>query len=484
MSMQSDIELVDRLLSDGRETELFECKKNNVDPCLIAKIVCGLSNSARRHDADFAYIIWGIDESTYNVVGTTFDPDTFKKSNQKFDIWLSKNIIPSLDLKFKCVNHPDGKVVLLQVPPPLLMPASFCNISYIRIGSSNTKLSDHPDIYQALSIKLQQHRWEENVAKQNCSQSEILDLLDYSAYFRLLGQQIPKNNDDIVQKLRSDRLIQEEAGGMWKIHNLGAILLAKNLGDFSSGIERKGVRFICYDGTERANLATHRLNETRGYAICFAELISKICDLIPTNERIEPAIRESRKFVPDKVVREIVANALVHQDMNITGTGPIIELFTDRIEVTNPGFPLIESMRIIDYPPRSRNELVASLMRRMKMCEEAGVGMELIFGEMESNQQPSPQIFVTEYSTKIVIHGPRTYRRMTMEERILACYWHAALKRKSGNVMKNSTLCTRLGIKRKNAAMATGIIKRTMEMGLIKMVEEGQPKSGYVPFWA
>lgn len=484
MDEQSDISLVDQLLSVDRETELIEYKENNVSPDQIAKIVCGLSNSARRLDADFAYIIWGIDESTHSVVGTTFDPDTCKKGNQRLDIWLSKILIPSLDLQFRRINHPDGKVVILKVPPPVLMPATYCNISYIRIGSSTTKLIDHPDLYQKLNIKLQQYSWEESVAKQNCSQADILDLLDCSAYFSLLGQQVPERHDDIMRKLKSDRLIQKEASGYWKILNLGAILLAKDLSDFSPRIERKGIRFILYNGTERTGLATHRLDERRGYAVCFAELISAICGLVPEIERIDPAIRESRKFVADKVVREIVANALVHQDMNITGAGPIVEMFKDRIEVTNPGGPLIESMRIMDLPPKTRNEQIASLMRRMGICEEVGMGMQMIFSEMEFNQQPAPKLYVTDYSTKIVIYGPRTYREMTPEERIWACYWHAVLRKKNNEVMYNSTLCTRLGIERKNAAMASRLIEDVMESGLIKMVKKGQARSGYVPIWA
>ena len=49
----------------------------------------------------------------------------------------------------------------------------------------------------------------------------------------------------------------------------------------------------------------------------------------------------------------------------MTGTGPTVELFGNRMEIVNPGAPLVEPARFIDSPPRSRNEALASLMRRI-----------------------------------------------------------------------------------------------------------------------
>lgn len=89
-------------------------------------------------------------------------------------------------------------------------------------------------------------------------------------------------------------------------------------------------------------------------------------------------------------MRELIANALIHQDMTITGAGPLIELFDDRLEITNPGCPLVETNRMIDLPPRSRNEALAALMRRMGMCEEQGSGLDKVFKEVEMFQLPAP----------------------------------------------------------------------------------------------
>ncbi len=68
---------------------------------------------------------------------------------------------------------------------------------------------------------------------------------------------------------------------------------------------------------------------------------------------------------PRLAIRELVANALIHQDLTITGAGPMIEIFADRLEVTNPGLPLVEPLRFIDMAPRSRNEFIGSAMRQV-----------------------------------------------------------------------------------------------------------------------
>tara|TARA_Y100000588_G_C14109074_1_gene862172 strand:- start:133 stop:348 length:216 start_codon:yes stop_codon:yes gene_type:complete len=71
-----------------------------------------------------------------------------------------------------------------------------------------------------------------------------------------------------------------------------------------------------------------------------------------------------------------VANALIHQDFFATGTEPMVELFDDRIEVTNLGEPLVDTQRFLDNPPTSRNETLASLMRRFRISEERGSGID------------------------------------------------------------------------------------------------------------
>jgi predicted HTH transcriptional regulator len=139
---------------------------------------------------------------------------------------------------------------------------------------------------------------------------------------------------------------------------------------------------------------------------------------------------------------------------------------------------------MIDLPPRSRNEALASLMRRMGMCEEQGSGLDKVINLVEVFQLPPPLFKADDNSTQVVLYGPRSFAEMTPEERVRACYFHAVLKFLSGDKMKNATLCARLGIDPRNASQATGVINNTLSAGLIRVADTDHPRAGYVPHWA
>ena len=159
-------------------------------------------------------------------------------------------------------------------------------------------------------------------------------------------------------------------------------------------------------------------------------------------------------------------------------------MFQDRLEISNPGAPLVKPERMIDLPPRSRNEALASLMRRMAMCEEQGSGLDKVVQACEVFQLPAPLFRADGNATQAVLYGPRSFAEMTPEERVRACYFHAVLKFLSGDKMKNASLCTRLGIASKNAAQATAVINKTLEAGLIRVADPDNTRAGYVPHWA
>lgn len=95
---------------------------------------------------------------------------------------------------------------------------------------------------------------------------------------------------------------------------------------------------------------------------------------------------------PGIAIRELVANALIHQDFTVTGAAPMVEIFDERVEITNPGEPLVDTSRFIDAPPRSRNEQLAATMRRMGVCEEGGSGIDKVVESIELSQLPAPSL--------------------------------------------------------------------------------------------
>lgn len=484
MSAARDIDLVNELLATPDETEWLEFKHNNNDPVMIGVRCSALSNSARFVGRETAFILWGIEDGTRRIVGTTFHPESDKQGNQPMQFWLAQRLQPSIPFTFREIAHPAGRIVLLEIPAATGAPVCFNDTPYIRIGSATPKLTEYPERYQQLIERMRPYRWEGGIARQYASGDDVLALLDYSQYFRLTGQPLPDNRNGIFEKLAADRLIIKDVGERWNITNLGAILFANRLSEFDAAIARKGVRFVAYDGQTRAATVKHRHDGQKGYAVGFEGLVTYINDLLPKHEHIGAALRESHPMFPALAIRELVANALIHQDMTITGAGPQIELFSDRIEISNPGAPLVQPDRMVDLPPRSRNETLASLMRRMRFCEEQGSGLDKVIELVELHQLPAPWFRAENHATQVVLYGPRGFAEMTPDERVRACYFHAVFKFLSGDKMKNSSLCTRLGIASKNAAQATAVINKALEAGLIRVADPDHPRAGYIPQWA
>ena len=482
--MQRDIVLIDELLSKHSEKGCVEFKHNNKNPEMIGKLSSALSNTARIEQRDFAYVVWGVEDKTHNIISTRFDPHAETVGNQVFIMWLSQRLTPRITFSFRDVNHPQGHLVLLEIPATHATPVEFNKTAYIRIGSATPRLSDYPEHYKNLINNLRPYMWENAIAKSFVTSDEVLKLLEYPAYFKLTEQNLPDNKKGILERLAADNLIKKDVGGHWNITNLGAILFAETLDDFDTTLSRKGIRFVAYDGDNRAASVKQRVDGKKGYATAFSGVVSYINDLLPVNEHIGSTKREPQLLFPEIALRETIANALIHQDMTISGTGPLIELFNTRLEITNPGKSLVQTDRMIDLPPRSRNESLASLMRRMGMCEEQGTGLDKVIISVELNQLPPPKFQEMDNSMRVILFAPRPFATMTVAERTRACYQHSIIKYLDGEKMKNATLCKRLGINKKNAAQASVVIKKTLEVGFIKAADPEHPRGGYEPIWA
>jgi predicted HTH transcriptional regulator len=161
---------------------------------------------------------------------------------------------------------------------------------------------------------------------------------------------------------------------------------------------------------------------------------------------------------PEPAIRELVANALIHQDFSVSGSGPMIEIFSDRMEITNPGLPLGKTVRVLDTPPRSRNEALASLMRRAGICEERGSGVDKVVFETEIYQLPAPIFETPEGSTRAVLFAHKALNDMDKADRVRACYLHACLRYVTRQPTTNASLRQRLGIADRNIATASRLL--------------------------
>lgn len=326
--------------------------------------------------------------------------------------------------------------------------------------------------------------FEKEISAENVTAEDVLKLLDYPAYFDLLSLPLPEGRDGILTALTADDMITRGKGGKWNITNLGAVLFAKRLADFRS-LKRKAVRVVLYKGESRVETVREQ-EGFKGYATGFEGLIDFVTNLLPSNEVIGQALRRQVPMFPDLAIRELVANAIIHQDFHLTGTAPMIEIFSNRMEITSPGLPLVQTDRFLDSPPKSRNETLASFMRRIGVCEERGSGIDKVVLQAELYQLPAPLFETTDEHTRAVLFAHREFKDMDKADRIHACYLHACLRYVQRDYMTNTTLRERFGIEEKNSSMVSRIIRDAMEAGLIRCHDEtvGSKARKYLPGWA
>ena len=312
--------------------------------------------------------------------------------------------------------------------------------------------------------------------------------LDCAAYFDLLGKPAADSRDATLEALERDRMIAPCEAGGFNVTNLGGILLAKDLGSFP-GLQRKALRVIEYSGRGRLDTLRER-EHTKGYAAGFAEVMDYIHARLPSHEENGRAFQRAMPEFPPLAMRELVANALIHQDFLVTGAGPTVEIFEGRVEITNPGEPLTEPERFLDGPPISRNEALVSRMRRFDICEERGSGIDKVVAEIERFALPAPIFEAPPGFTRVVLFGPKPLADMDRTERVRACYLHACLKRENREVLTNASLRKRFDIDAATTASAASIasryIREAVQAGVIKPVDEqaGRRRMSYMPFWA
>ncbi|MDP8268015.1 MAG: ATP-binding protein [Candidatus Tenebribacter davisii] len=475
------LELLNKSL-DSVPTELNELDwKENLSPNTqrLSQHISAFSNLDNG-----GFMVFGFNDSgKYTGIGS----DECKEIIKKIGNISRESLQPPIIIKHSILEYKKQSFLAVYVPSsqfrPVHMRGKDIYHCYTRSAGQTRKMT-RQEVATMIS-KTANINFESGLAKHNCTKEEIIRFLDFDNYFRLLKQPLPESKDGIIHKMKDEKFIIQNSDDYYSITNLGALLFAKNLNEFDR-INRKAVRVIVYDGINKLNAKLEQTGK-KGYASAFEGLINFIISQLPTNETITKIFREESKIYPEVAIRELVANAIIHQDFTITGTSVMIEIFNNRIEITNPGTPLIDIHRFIDAAPQSRNEAIASFLRRIKICEERGSGVDRVIFNVELYQLPAPEFIREENATKVILYSYKELSKMSKEDRIRACYQHACLKYVQREQMTNKSIRERFKISDKNYPMASRIIKDAL---ISKLIIDADPKSksrkhaAYLPFWA
>jgi len=462
------IDLWRTLPSEHQRLEFKEAK-TQFDTRRLCRYCVALANEGG------GYLVLGVsDKRPRPVVGTAAFANPVETAAKLFQsLGFRVDIEP--------VDHPDGRVLVFHIPSrPRGTAYHFEGAYLMRSGEALVPMSeDHlrrifteggPD-------------WLEDHCMHGIDGQHVIDLLDTQAFFDLLHLPYPSTRQAVLDRLVQERLVDVSANH-YAIRRIGALIVARRLDDFAD-LARKAPRLVVYPGTSKLETRLDQPGK-RGYAVGFQDLLDMVIGQLPQGEVINGALRHEKRLVPQIAVRETLANALIHQDFDISGTGVMIEIYVDRVEIANPGDPVVPVERFIDGY-QSRNERLADLMRRMGICEEKSSGIDKVIHAAEQNHLPAPDFKVGHRRTIAVLFGHRDFDQMDRGQRVRACYQHCALKYVMAAYMTNQSLRERFRLPESKSAVVSQVIAQAVEAGVIKADETvgaSRKYARYLPFWA
>jgi len=478
------VDLVHRVRRLQSETGWYEFKMNNEKPDLIGQYISALSNSAVLEGKEKGYLIWGIHNDTYEIEGTKFRPRKSKIGNEELENWLITQTKPRLNIRF-CEFEIDGRnIVVLEVPCAIDRPTSFKDIEYIRVGSYIKNLKDFTEKERILWRHFDKSPFENMLAMENLSGAQVTEFLNCPEYFNLMKLPLPSNRKIIIEKMIDESFVTEMDNGNYAITNMGALLFAKDLNSFKH-LKRKALRVILYKGSGRTNAIREEIF-TQGYAIAYESVCRYIISMIPQNEEITGIYREKHIMFPEKAIREMVGNIMIHQDARIRGAGPMIEIFDTRIESSSPGSFLVDVDRIIDAAPHTRNEAIAAFLRIIHICEERGSGFDRMEEGMCDLKIPAPKVEIGTDFARTKLYWYPSLSEWKKDDKIRTCYLATCYYYVNEVEVSNAVLRERFGVEDKNKSIVSRIIKDTVKAEMIKLVNENASDKmrRYIPYWA
>jgi predicted HTH transcriptional regulator len=483
MVIHNPCALLERLLAEPAESRWLEFKSNNCDPQDVGEYISALANAAMLEGRDRAFLVFGIEDKTKRKIGTKVRLTDQKKGGENLANWLSRCVEPRIMIDFHDFECEGLTFAIIVVEPSYDRPVRFNGVEYLRVGENKRKLIDFPEHERALWLATGRRKFEDAVALTNQSAADVLELLDVDPLFELSGEPRPRNDVELLRKMAERRLILDNLQGRFDITNLGAILLARDITAFPS-IAGKSVRIIKYLGRDKSRSDLEQEGR-RGYAVGFSGMMTFLMKRLPAEERYINGVRRMVPLYPETAIREVIANALIHQDLTVTGSGPVVEIYENRIEITNPGNSLINPDRMLDER-RSRNEKLAEAMRSLGLCEERGGGLDKTLLEIERQHLPAPEFVSSENSMRVILFGPRPFNAMTKSEKVRACFYHCVLRWLTHDYMSNSSLRDRFSLSQDDYQAASAVIAEAIRLGRIAPADPNQGKRNarYIPYWA
>ncbi len=483
VSIHNPNSLLETLIAEPHENEWLEFKVNEFEATKCAHYISALANSAMLQNAPHAYLVFGVENDTHKIVGTKVCLKTKKVGNEPFENWVAHKLDPRLPLTFVAFEHNGAHVEIICIEPAYQQPVRVNGEAYIRIGAQLRLLRKYPEHERSVWLIASRFVFERGIAAAHRSATNILREFDVEGLMGMLEKH-SMSAPTMIEYLCQQGLIVDDMQGAYDVTNLCAILCAKDISVYAS-IAPKAPRVVTYKGKSKLKGGGDTTGK-RGYAITFPRLLNYIMERAPFREEMRHGVRATVYSYPETAVRELLANAMIHQDFTSETGCPLVEMFSDRIQITNPGTPLVEVKRFIDTPSKTRNIKLANLMRQAGLCEERGSGVDRAVKAIEDDHLPPPTFRVVENSLVVTLFKECVFAALTKDDRIRGCYQHACLRFEAGEPMSNGSLRLRFGLSKRQYPQISEVIGDAIKAEQIRPLHEdqGNRTARYLPYWA
>lgn len=225
---KEELEIVYNYLKENdSETGWIEVKEHELELDKMGQTIAAIANSCLMDDKEYGYIIFGIKDTTWEVVGTQKRLSSYKKGNQEGKMYITSLLSPTIDFEFFDDEKINNKTVsVIKINCASHTPVSFKKEIYIRIGSNNKNIRDYPEKAKKLWQKASGFNYEANIVKKNLTPKDIYDLLDISVYFRMKHCKKDLDFIEILNEMENDGFIVQ-ADNKYHITGLGGIAFSK-----------------------------------------------------------------------------------------------------------------------------------------------------------------------------------------------------------------------------------------------------------------
>lgn len=354
-------DIIRDIISHKFEEEWFELKSNIHKDDYIGEYISALSNGAAYVGRKTAYMIWGINDSTHAIEGTTFNPYCNTNHNEPLIHYLARKLEPSIKFEFKEAEYENQRLVLLIIDAAEKVPTSFDGVRYIRIGSSKEKLSKYPNRESQLFHIL---RDGQPTIVNTVSEYQNLTFNKLFVYYASKG--IVLKEETFRQNLR---LLTEDGK-----YNIQAQLLSDN--------SQMPIRVSIFDGeTKASNLFSVREFGFNCLLYSLDEILryGDVLNIIQADERNRVVERKDIPLFENKPFIEAIINAFVHNKW-IQGYPPMISVFSNRIEIlSRGGLPADQTLEgFYNGESKPVNMELAKIFLQLHLSEQSGRGVTSI----------------------------------------------------------------------------------------------------------